>query len=133
MVEIDFHRESRNPLESGQCFLRMNTKKGGEGDESLVSQSPRIGSMFLTLYLNSKILNTYSRRNPLESGQCFLQKMIEELQAMGIKTRRNPLESGQCFLQHPSFFTHYRKLNTPFAGTSLFLYFPFPSLTYLLH
>jgi len=34
---------------------------------------------------------------------------------------RNLLKSGQCFLQHPSFLTHYRKLNPPFSGTSLFL------------
>ena len=49
-----------------------------------------------------------------------------------IKFGRNPLKSGQCFLQHPSFLTDYRKLNTPFSGTSLFLCFLFPYLTYLL-
>ena len=72
-------------------------------------------------------------RNPLESGQCFLLFEREKGKGKVISGKcRNPLESGQCFLQHPSFFTDYRKLNTPFAGTSLFLCFLFPSLTYLL-
>ena len=70
------------------------------------SQSPQIGSMFFTAI----------------TGKIFTWLLL----------RRNPLKSGQCFLQHPSFFTHYRKLNTPFAGTSLFLCFLFPYLTYLL-
>ena len=122
------------------------------------SQSPQIGSMFPTprvgrknrlktaqhvaipsnrvnvsyAYKEIKELYEKKRRNPLKSGQCFLRRAISQLSQEAEGYCRNPLKSGQCFLQHPSFFTHYRKLNTPFAGTSLFLCFPFPYLTYLL-
>ena len=66
---------SRNPLKSGQCFLRkpqvFNPRKG-----------------------------KWQRRNPLKSGQCFLLNSIidyaKELQS------RNPLKSGQCFLPRPA-------------------------------
>ena len=62
----------RNPLKSGQCFLH------GPADEGYVSlagsQSPQIGSMFLTIkgVYGAKVLNIKDCRNPLKSGQCFL-------------------------------------------------------------
>ena len=47
---------SRNPLKSGQCFLRrdkMAEKRFKK--EFLLSQSPQIGSMFLTAVLSTYI------------------------------------------------------------------------------
>ena len=38
----------------------------------------------------------YSCRNPLKSGQCFLQPITEKKEAE--QAGRNPLKSGQCFL-----------------------------------
>ena len=38
-------------------------------------------------------------RNPLKSGQCFLQKESLTNSALGERRHgRNPLKSGQCFL-----------------------------------
>ena len=65
----------RNPLKSGQCFLPccFCRYRGGVARKS---QSPQIGSMFLTLkvVLTSNLIFTRSR-NPLKSGQCFLLKL----------------------------------------------------------
>ena len=96
------------------------------------SQSPQIGSMFPTSRFEkagidkiARVAIPSNRVNVSYSHYCYHSTTRK-------KISRNPLKSGQCFLQHPSFSTHYRKLNTPFAGTSLFLCFPFPYLTYLL-
>ena len=98
----------RNPLKSGQGFLHDISSIDFDAER-------------------------FCRRNPLKSGQGFLLEIFEkEISQNNIYLGRNPLKSGQGFLQHPSFFTDYRKLNTPFAGTSLFLCFLFPYLTYLL-
>ena len=41
----------RNPLKSGQCFLRVGTVGVGiRGVCGILSQSPQIGSMFLTKF-----------------------------------------------------------------------------------
>ena len=104
------------------------------------SQSPQIGSMFLTKELRKRAKELAWSRNPLKSGQCFLPDMNRfgilirlrgsrnplksgqcflllefpvSNNTLELACGRNPLKSGQCFLQHPSFFTHYRKLNTP--------------------
>ena len=75
-----------------------------------MSQSPQIGSMFPTW---SKDRRRYSsgcevRRNPLKSGQCFLQWVSwEEIETL--KLCRNPLKSGQCFL-HKHLFVKLEKL-----------------------
>ena len=140
----------------GSMFLTRKEEKMIKTGK--LSQSPQIGSMFLT-WSTSWGASWFKerRRNPLKSGQCFLHsnwdKWVNRIQSnvaipsnrvnvsylpcRVIKQRwekisRNPLKSGQCFLLHPSFLTDYRKLNTPFSGTSLFLYFLFPYLTYLL-
>ena len=88
----------RNPLESGQCFSLGLRRKIAEKASYKVaipsnrvnvshkmkaiidahflpecqSQSPRIGSMFLTTETVSKEMKEgIEGRNPLESGQCF--------------------------------------------------------------
>ena len=94
--------ECRNPLKSGQCFLQIEKEVKGKKVLIEMSQSPQIGSMFLTsippyakphgiilvaipsnrvnvsyfikLYYEH-VLNRLGR-NPLKSGQCFLQKVI---------------------------------------------------------
>ena len=59
----------RNPLKSGQCFLRK---------------------------AEIKVADFKERRNPLKSGQCFLPgSFLGNLLSI---PRRNPLKSGQCFL-----------------------------------
>ena len=64
------------------------------------SQSPQIGSMFLTKFQYKYFKKSIALgRNPLKSGQCFLlvTVQIDEFSPKeGI--RRNPLKSGQCFL-----------------------------------
>ena len=47
-------------------------KKGG-------SQSPQIGSMFLTESISKSISKLEKRRNPLKSGQCFLQSISKNI------------------------------------------------------
>ena len=42
----------RNPLKSGQCFLQISMKSGLKTLKK--SQSPQIGSMFLTRVINIK-------------------------------------------------------------------------------
>ena len=62
----------RNPLKSGQCFLQTFTVLRIKEPEAK-SQSPQIGSMFLTRNKSRKTTeNTEQCRNPLKSGQCFL-------------------------------------------------------------
>ena len=114
----------RNPLKSGQCFLLENVpcqwlKQG----EQCRSQSPQIGSMFLTpLDAQQMGITMDTGRNPLKSGQCFLRKkkeqtktvrqwsqspqigsmfLTEKEEEMRKKKEqsRNPLKSGQCFLR----------------------------------
>ena len=38
-------------------------------------------------------------RNPLKSGQCFLQATSKLTKLQELAEGRNPLKSGQCFLQ----------------------------------
>ena len=38
-------------------------------------------------------------RNPLKSGQCFLQERLKGIGKLSFKPSRNPLKSGQCFLR----------------------------------
>ena len=123
----------RNPLKSGQCFLQ---RKIFESNRLLNSSPVAIPSNRVNVsYLASKMQRQNniqvaipSNRVNVSYQKTFSKTIIEKEKLQG----RNPLKSGQCFLQHPSFLTDYRKLNTPFAGTSLFLCFPFPYLTYLL-
>ena len=114
-------QECRNPLESGQCF----SPKAFEAHKKRIeerSQSPRIGSMFLTYeWRTDRGRRSELRRNPLESGQCFspfmgsfrrwlklasqsprigsmfltLSHLIQNIENLILG--RNPLESGQCF------------------------------------
>ena len=89
---------SRNPLESGQCFSlveNLHAYKGLRASEK--SQSPRIGSMFLTRKFLWMLNKWALRRNPLESGQCFSQAQDFAAELMASGHCRNPLESGQCF------------------------------------
>ena len=68
----------RNPLKSGQCFLHIQRKLMIHGlSQVLGSQSPQIGSMFPTKIRRriEDVLRKSSRRNPLKSGQCFLQAL----------------------------------------------------------
>ena len=44
-------QECRNPLKSGQCFLQSKIEEI-QTEMETVSQSPQIGSMFLTLVPN---------------------------------------------------------------------------------
>ena len=37
-------------------------------------------------------------RNPLKSGQCFLQRILHHPNILHCNPCRNPLKSGQCFL-----------------------------------
>ena len=37
-------------------------------------------------------------RNPLKSGQCFLQRLLARFYSSRLEKSRNPLKSGQCFL-----------------------------------
>ena len=70
---------------------------GGNGKRS---QSPQIGSMFLTSekHFINLCCKKIRGRNPLKSGQCFLRE-IEELKKRNRTHKgRNPLKSGQCFL-----------------------------------
>ena len=59
---------SRNPLKSGQCFLQLQKKQGGNKDED--------------------------GRNPLKSGQCFLRGLnsyriaVHEAQVVAIPSNR---------------------------------------------
>ena len=62
--------ECRNPLKSGQCFLlRKMRKEGGRKWER--SQSPQIGSMFLTHLLGQKESPAVSSQSP-QIGSMFL-------------------------------------------------------------
>ena len=96
----------------------IQPKAPGRG---LMSQSPQIGSMFLTNKIK-KYKTLLLSRNPLKSGQCFLQLLyrIKEGDCNGENVAipsnrvnvsyrdaklwrthllcRNPLKSGQCFL-----------------------------------
>ena len=47
-VIIDEAHDSRNPLKSGQCFLQADALKKIQEIYRIRSQSPQIGSMFLT-------------------------------------------------------------------------------------
>ena len=63
------------------------------------SQSPQIGSMFLTSHFDALVEEMKKRgRNPLKSGQCFLPGSITPAFFCSCVTCRNPLKSGQCFL-----------------------------------
>ena len=91
----------RNPLKSGQCFLHHSERDGQERNrkkevaipsnrvnvsyksydavwlkrkKSSESQSPQIGSMFLTRKKIKELLGSLGSRNPLKSGQCFLRR-----------------------------------------------------------
>ena len=64
-----------------------------------MSQSPQIGSMFLTDKMTSKKISVGRSRNPLKSGQCFLRKQSLKKCKRFIVSGRNPLKSGQCFLR----------------------------------
>ena len=91
---------SRNPLKSGQCFLLKWALKIKNSYFRYLSQSPQIGSMFLTWKGQGFIkVNFPPCRNPLKSGQCFLHgwSWISHRWNNG-KDSRNPLKSGQCFL-----------------------------------
>ena len=91
------------------------------------SQSPQIGSMFLThaaeaeggelvyvaipsnrvnvsylLTLRRHLIGAERGRNPLKSGQCFLRFVIVFWLLSWIVCR-NPLKSGQCFLHKKAF------------------------------
>ena len=68
---------SRNPLKSGQCFLRLLSPEGVE-----------------------EVVATFPGRNPLKSGQCFLLGYAQ-ICSLRSQTGRNPLKSGQCFLLKP--------------------------------
>ena len=103
-----------------------------EVEINAVSQSPQIGSMFLTYNQNFIELVEEVREVAIPSNRVnvsYIENKGKKIKAL--KVCRNPLKSGQCFLQHLFFLAYYRKLNTPFAGTSLFLCFLFPYLTYL--
>ena len=95
--EVGGYSYGRNPLKSGQCFLHGIEDFIGIM-ESGMSQSPQIGSMFLTH--KAMITNNTSSnpcRNPLKSGQCFLPGTGWNSLAI-LALSRNPLKSGQCFL-----------------------------------
>ena len=89
----------RNPLESGQCFsLEVELEEVEENEEE--SQSPRIGSMFLTRMDYHFQGFTEKGRNPLESGQCFSPSFRFPKNGRLCGSCRNPLESGQCFSRY---------------------------------
>ena len=113
----------RNPLKSGQCFLPLMAKvkdqnipgdvaipsnrvnvsyiKGDENANSVrnLSQSPQIGSMFPTKMCTDRWkVRPIKSRNPLKSGQCFLQSGKKKKRIISFGAGRNPLKSGQCFL-----------------------------------
>ena len=120
-------RESRNPLKSGQCFLLFwaifgllfysiksrNPLKSGQcfllllpcqiqiwRSEMIESQSPQIGSMFLTNYnmaRQGKIQKKGGSQSP-QIGSMFLTESISK-SISKLEKRRNPLKSGQCFLR----------------------------------
>ena len=88
----------RNPLKSGQCFLLIFKKEVKQNGKNL-SQSPQIGSMFLTSFPSQGYEGKGREgRNPLKSGQCFLLKSEVLFNSTPPCLRRNPLKSGQCFL-----------------------------------
>ena len=92
---------SRNPLKSGQCFLLIRRWKYGYTKATVLSsQSPQIGSMFLTYWEGKVIVSQMIlSRNPLKSGQCFLLGSSFGSGDPCYKVSRNPLKSGQCFLR----------------------------------
>ena len=49
----------RNPLKSGQCFLLKHDKVNVEYLKKALSQSPQIGSMFLTQDVLCRMLDKY--------------------------------------------------------------------------
>ena len=124
----------RNPLKSGQCFLHITVVSIGEGNYYVAIPS-KSGQCFLRFKLVDLVdPDTMDVAIPSTRVNVSYRKIyIGATQTWWCPKCRNPLKSGQCFLQHPSFLTDYRKLNTPFSGTPLFLCFLFPYLTYLLH
>ena len=77
--------------------------KGGEGTklQERPSQSPQIGSMFLTQVVaagEDRTATGRRGRNPLKSGQCFLLIHDGTGNQFFHSHGRNPLKSGQCFL-----------------------------------
>ena len=115
----------RNPLKSGQCFLQSKEYKKGKLPKKLRSQSPQIGSMFLTeqkecgIWHRDKILvaipsnrvNVSYIVKELERfcifrpgsqspqiGSMFLTEPESLLGSLKLIKGRNPLKSGQCFL-----------------------------------
>ena len=116
---------SRNPLKSGQCFLH----------EYIVEPQPKFRGIYVAIPSNRVNVSYKGRngertcrkkrksRNPLKSGQCFLQRKEGKMQTkcaivaipsnrvnvsyIWLKTKktedlilcRNPLKSGQCFLR----------------------------------
>ena len=66
------------------------------------SQSPQIGSMFLTRGPRGQKMRIkrMKSRNPLKSGQCFLLRFLAKIKHDN-HLSRNPLKSGQCFLRCP--------------------------------
>ena len=69
--------------------------------------------------------DNYLCRNPLKSGQCFLQGL--KLTRPVIPSQgRNPLKSGQCFLQkqnvRPAIYTFKNGSRNPLKSGQCFLH-----------
>ena len=64
----------------------------------VASQSPQIGSMFLTPESKLKKLEELASRNPLKSGQCFLQVAIPMLFMRAKQKKSQSPQIGSMFL-----------------------------------
>ena len=72
---------SRNPLKSGQCFLLKNGKwiNVTQSDAKPVAiPSNRVNVSYTWQCLRFKQISQNLSRNPLKSGQCFLQMGIND-------------------------------------------------------
>ena len=98
--DIEVYDPSRNPLKSGQCFLRQAAADCIVVSKRHWSQSPQIGSMFPTW---DALCNGIWERKPESQspqiGSMFPTKKLDKVPKDNGVESRNPLKSGQCFLR----------------------------------
>ena len=91
--------DGRNPLKSGQCFLRRCKH---ENDQRLVGQVAIPSNRVNVSYTQLKKMvdaGVFTSRNPLKSGQCFLHvdNMVIRFSGYGVERSQSP-QIGSMFL-----------------------------------
>ena len=74
--ELKLQGLSRNPLKSGQCFLLTSPVVLKYADAVIESQSPQIGSMFLTDFLDQIEAVDLAMSQSPQIGSMFLTQPV---------------------------------------------------------